>query len=99
MLSTGRRPVVDVALQGAGISAVDHVDRAKVLQRLRLGVLVFRHLTRAAALVVLVILGGIGPIPVRTGKRREDDIVRNRQVIHRNQVEVVNDLHDVIADR
>jgi phosphate transport system permease protein len=51
--------VVDVALQGAGISIVDHVDRAKVLQRLRLGDAVFRHLTRGAALVVLVILGGI----------------------------------------
>ena len=59
MLSTGRRSVVDVALQGAGISAVDHVDRAKVLQRLRLGDIAFRHLTRVAALAVLVILGGI----------------------------------------
>jgi len=51
--------VVDVALQGTGISAVDHVDRAKVLQRLRLGDVVFRHITRAAALAVLIILGGI----------------------------------------
>ena len=51
--------MVDVALQGAGISAVDHVDRAKVLQRLRLGDVAFRHLTRSAALAVLVILGGI----------------------------------------
>src|SRR6476660_9851555 len=59
MLSTGRRSVVDVALQGTGISAVDHVDRAKVLQRLRLGDVVFRHTTRAAALAVLIILGGI----------------------------------------
>jgi phosphate transport system permease protein len=59
MLSTGRRSVVDVALQGTGISAVDHVDRAKVLQRLRLGDVVFRHITRAAALAVLIILGGI----------------------------------------
>jgi len=51
--------VVDVALQGTGISAVDHVDRAKVLQRMRLGDVVFRHITRAAALAVLIILGGI----------------------------------------
>src|SRR5215472_13708063 len=58
MLSTGRRSVVDVALQGSGISAV-HFDRAKVLQRLRMGDVVFRHLTRAAAITVLVILGGI----------------------------------------
>src|SRR6185312_6022125 len=59
MLSTGRRPVVDEALQGTGISAVDQVDRARVLQRLRLGDVVFRHITRAAALAVLIILGGI----------------------------------------
>ena len=51
--------MVDVALQGTGISAVDHVDRAKALQRLRLGDVVFRHITRAAALAVLIILGGI----------------------------------------
>ena len=51
--------MVDVALQGTGISAVDQVDRARVLQRLRLGDVVFRHITRAAALAVLIILGGI----------------------------------------
>jgi phosphate transport system permease protein len=59
MLSTGRGPVADVALQGTGISAVDQVDRARVLQRLRLGDVAFRHITRAAALAVLIILGGI----------------------------------------
>jgi phosphate transport system permease protein len=59
MVSTGRQSVVDVALQGARISAADHVDRARVLQRLRLGDVAFRHLTRAAAVTVLVILGGI----------------------------------------
>jgi phosphate transport system permease protein len=51
--------VVDVALQGSGISAAGQVDRAKVLQRLRLADIAFRHLTRAAAVMVLVILGGI----------------------------------------
>ena len=51
--------MVDVALQGTGISAVDQVDRARVLQRLRLGDVAFRHITRAAALAVLIILGGI----------------------------------------
>ncbi|MBI2715128.1 MAG: phosphate ABC transporter permease subunit PstC [Rhizobiales bacterium] len=35
------------------------MDRAKVLQRLRLGDAAFRQITRAAAIVVLVILGGI----------------------------------------
>ena len=41
-----RRPVVDVALQGAALSVTEQVDRAKVLQRLRLGDAAFRHLTR-----------------------------------------------------
>src|SRR5471030_367545 len=35
------------------------MDRAKVLQRLRLGDAGFRHLTRAAAVTVLIILVGI----------------------------------------
>src|SRR6187402_3656403 len=59
MQPTGRPPVVDVALQGSGITVADQVDRAKVLQRLRLGDVAYRHLTRAAAITVLVILGGI----------------------------------------
>src|SRR5262245_53575083 len=58
-MQSGRQPVVDVALRGTGISTVGQIDRAKVLQRLRLGDAAFRHLTRAAALAVLVILGGI----------------------------------------
>ena len=59
MQSAGRRPVVDVALQGGTMSVAEQVDRAKVLQRLRLGDAAFRHLTRGAAVTVLVILGGI----------------------------------------
>src|SRR6187399_2147469 len=59
MQPTGRPPVVDVALQGRGIAVADQMDRAKVLQRLRLGDAAYRHLTRAAAITVLVILGGI----------------------------------------
>ena len=51
--------MVDVALQGRTISVAEQVDRAKVLQRLRLGDVAFRQLTRAAAVTVLVILGGI----------------------------------------
>ena len=51
--------MVDVALQGTGISSAEQVDRAKVLQRLRLSDVAFRHLTRFAAATVLVILGGI----------------------------------------
>jgi len=51
--------VVDVALQSGAISVAEQVDRHKVLQRLRLGDMVFRHLTRTAAITVLIILGGI----------------------------------------
>jgi phosphate transport system permease protein len=51
--------VVDVALQGNNISVAEQVDRAKVLRRLRFGDAAFRNLTRAAAMAVLVILGGI----------------------------------------
>jgi phosphate transport system permease protein len=59
MQPAGRRAVVDVALQGGAISVDEQVDRARVLQRLRMGDAAFRHLTRAAAITVLIILGGI----------------------------------------
>ncbi len=59
MQSTGRRSVVDVALQGGNVSVAAKADRAKVLRRLRLGDVAFRHLTRGAAVTVLIILGGI----------------------------------------
>ena len=51
--------MVDVALQGGTLGAGVSVDRSKVLQSFRLSDAVFRHLTRAAAIAVLVILGGI----------------------------------------
>jgi phosphate transport system permease protein len=52
--------VVDVAFEGGSAMTVrDQADRAQVLQRLRIGDIAFRHLTRAAAIVVLLILGGI----------------------------------------
>src|SRR6185437_2311491 len=59
MQPAGRRRVVDVALQSGAMSVTDQVDRARVLRRLRLGDAGFRYLTRAAAITVLVILGGI----------------------------------------
>jgi len=59
MQSSGRRPVVDVELQGGAIPVASQADRVKVLQRLRLGDAAFRHLTRTAAITVLIILGGI----------------------------------------
>jgi phosphate transport system permease protein len=51
--------VVDVALQGGAAMTTPQVDRAKVLRRLQLGDAIYRHLTRTAAITVLVILGGI----------------------------------------
>ncbi|HKS63310.1 MAG TPA: phosphate ABC transporter permease subunit PstC [Xanthobacteraceae bacterium] len=47
-----------MALQGGGAQTADVLSRSKVLDRLRLGDTIFRNLTRAAALLVLVILGG-----------------------------------------
>ncbi|MGB7257549.1 MAG: phosphate ABC transporter permease subunit PstC [Pseudolabrys sp.] len=48
-----------MALQGGAVVLARQADRAKVLQRLRLGDVAFRHLTRAAAIAVLAVLGGI----------------------------------------
>jgi len=51
--------VVDVALQGNAVEVDAVAARAKALNRLRVGDLIFRALTRAAAIGVLVILGGV----------------------------------------
>ena len=59
MTSSRRRRVADVALQSGVVEVAEKVDRAKVLQRLRVGDIAFRHTTRAAAVTVLVILSGI----------------------------------------
>jgi phosphate transport system permease protein len=60
MKPAGRRAVVDVALEaGTAVPLAEQADRARALQRLRLGDIAFRNLTRAAAIVVLLILGGI----------------------------------------
>src|SRR5262245_58876971 len=54
-----RQPVVDVALQGDAAVSGAQVSRAKALDRLRMGDVIFRILTRASALAVLAILGGV----------------------------------------
>jgi len=54
-----RRSVVDIALQGNSITTGLQSSRARALDRLRLGDAAFRLLTRAAALAVLGILGGV----------------------------------------
>lgn len=60
MDSGGRPSVVDLALQENAFDAQAEVKaRAKVLDRLRLGDNLFRLLTRAAAIGVLVLLGGV----------------------------------------
>ena len=51
--------VVDVALQSGAIEAYDVAARAKALSRLRAIDIVFRVLTRLAALTVLILLGGV----------------------------------------
>jgi phosphate transport system permease protein len=56
---TRRRSVVDVALQQRAVVSADVLTRAKVIDRLRLGDATFRHLTRAAAFGVLVLLSGV----------------------------------------
>jgi phosphate transport system permease protein len=51
--------VVDVTWQGRGIVSRDAPSRSMVLDRLRRGDVAFRWITRAAAIAVLVILGGV----------------------------------------
>ena len=59
MQPAGRRDVVDLALQGGAVRASEAVSRSQALARLRLGDVAFRHLTRAAAIMVLLILSGV----------------------------------------
>ena len=59
MQVAGRRKVVDLVLQGGSIPADEAAARSKVLARLKLGDAGFRYLTRAAAIFVLVLLGGV----------------------------------------
>jgi phosphate transport system permease protein len=54
-----RGSVVDMALQGARAGSGPVLSRAKILDRLRLGDSIFRNLTRLAAIVVLILLGGV----------------------------------------
>src|SRR5712692_6897541 len=59
MQPSGRRSVADVALRSEGAFVADVPSRAKVIARLRLGDTAFRLLTKAAAVGVLIILGGV----------------------------------------
>ena len=54
-----RRSVADIAIGQRGVIATAAGSRAKVLDRLRLGDAAFRHLTLAAAVGVLLLLGAV----------------------------------------
>ncbi len=51
--------MVDMALHEEMVVSVAVVSRARALDRLRLGDVVFRHLTRLAAIAVLILLSGV----------------------------------------
>src|ERR1700737_2568513 len=53
------RSVVDIALPAQTATALASSTRARALDRMRLGDLGFRVLTRAAAIAVLLILGAV----------------------------------------
>ena len=55
----GRQTVVDLALPSSGATTSSFISRARILTRLRLSDALFRHFTRAAAILVLVILSGV----------------------------------------
>ena len=51
--------MVDMALQEGAMVTAEAGTRARVLDRLRLGDIAFRHITRAAAIGVLLLLSGV----------------------------------------
>jgi len=59
VFAAGRKKLVDIALPGNAEASVAAMSRTKVLRRLRFGDIAFRHLTRAAAVLVLLILSGV----------------------------------------
>jgi phosphate transport system permease protein len=59
MPTAGNQPVVDVALSGRTEISAEATWRLKALARFQLGDAAFRHLTRAAAFGVLLLLSGV----------------------------------------
>ena len=51
--------VVEAAWEGTALEAQDVAERARVLNKLRIGDILFHQLTKAAAVLVLVVLGGV----------------------------------------
>jgi len=59
MQPAGRRTVVDLALQPGAIRADEAMARSRALAKLKLSDIAFRHVTRGAAVFVLLLLGGV----------------------------------------
>lgn len=59
MPPTGGEPLVDVAFQGGTMAVEAAPSRSRILSRMRLVDLAFSYITRAAAISVLIILGGV----------------------------------------
>jgi phosphate transport system permease protein len=59
VFEAGRKKLADIALSGNAEASVAATSRTKILGRLRFSEMVFRHLTRAAAILVLIILSGV----------------------------------------
>jgi phosphate transport system permease protein len=59
VFDAGRKKLADIALSGHAEASVAATSRTKILRRLRFGDTAFRHLTRAAAILVLIILSGV----------------------------------------
>ncbi len=51
--------MVDATWQGADLAAQDVTERARVLNKLRVGDIFFHQLTKSSAILVLVVLGGV----------------------------------------
>ena len=59
MQNPEKRPVVDAVMTERLAISAGAATRTKVLDRLRLGDAMFRHLTRTAAIGVLLLLSGV----------------------------------------
>jgi phosphate transport system permease protein len=59
MSVTGSGAMVDAAWQATDLAAQDVLERARVLNKLRIGDIAFHQVTKSAAIIVLAVLGGV----------------------------------------
>lgn len=59
MSAPGGETVVDATWQGTHLAVQDVTERARVLNKLRVGDIFFHQLTKSSAVLVLVVLGGV----------------------------------------